>query len=159
MKLILYFGHTGTTEKASKLLADHFQDCTVLNGMVKNKIDYTLYDSIIFGVNVHMGKLNKAFYKAYKKLTKKGISAQFACFVIAANQHQKARYMNFAKEVLPEGSYIGFFGGELDPTRAKGLAKAVIINCINQFIDQDLPLPTLDMEAIKDFAEHMQEYK
>lgn len=157
MKLILYFGHTGTTEKASKLLADHFQDCTILNGMEKNKIEYALYDTIIFGVNVHMGKLNKSFYKVYKKLTKKGISAKFACFIIAADKHQQTKYMNLAKEVLPEDSYIGFFGGEFDPTRAKGLTRAIIKSCINQFISQDLPLPTLDMAAIKDFAEHMQE--
>ncbi|MDE6242111.1 MAG: flavodoxin domain-containing protein [Anaeroplasmataceae bacterium] len=156
MKLILYFGHTGTTEKAAGLLANELDESIVLNGMKKNKIDFSSYDSIIFGVNVHMGKLNKKFLKFYKKLKKKKIPTEFACFVIAADEHQKTKYMNMAKEVLPEDSYIGFFGGEFDPTRAKGLNRAVIKSCINQFMEQGLPLPSLDMDAIKDFAEHLQ---
>ncbi|MDE6407425.1 MAG: flavodoxin domain-containing protein [Anaeroplasmataceae bacterium] len=155
MKLILSFGHTGTTQKAAELLAKELEECTVLNGMAKNKIDFSLYETIIFGVNVHMGKLNKKFIKFYKKLKKKEISAKFACFVIAADEHQKTRYMNMAKEILPEDSYIGYFGGEFDPTRAKGLNKAVIKTCMNQFMEQGLPLPSLNMSAILDFAEHM----
>ncbi|MCM1130063.1 MAG: flavodoxin domain-containing protein [Roseburia sp.] len=155
MKLILYFGHTGTTKKASQLLAEQFKDCTIINGMEKNKIEYSSYDTIIFGVNIHMGKLNKSFCKVIKKLTKKGISAKFACFIIAADSHQKTKYMNLAQESLPQDAYIGFFGGELDPTRARGLTKAIIQSCINQFLNQGLPLPTLDMTAIKDFAEHI----
>ncbi|MDE7384867.1 MAG: flavodoxin domain-containing protein, partial [Anaeroplasmataceae bacterium] len=75
MKLILYFGHTGTTEKAANLLANELNDVMVFNGVEKNKIDFSNYDTIIFGVNIHMGKLNKKFLKFYKKLKKKEISS------------------------------------------------------------------------------------
>ncbi|MDE6660286.1 MAG: flavodoxin domain-containing protein [Anaeroplasmataceae bacterium] len=155
MKLILYFGHTGTTEKAANLLAKQLKDYMILNGAQKNKIDYSLFDTIIFGVNVHMGKLNSKFIKCYKKLKKQKIATKFACFIIAADEHQKAKYMNLAKNLLPEYSYIGFFGGEFDPTRAKGLNKRILISCMNQFIEQGLPLPSLNMDAITDFAEHI----
>lgn len=155
MKLILYFGHTGTTKKAAYLLAEKLKDCTLADGMVKNKIEFAAFDTIIFGVNVHMGKLNKKFLKFYKKLKKKELSAQFACFIVAGDEHQKTKYMNLAKDILPEESYIGFFGGELDPTRAKGLTKSMIQFCMKEFIDRDLPLPTLKMDAIIDFAEHI----
>ena len=155
MKLILYFGHTGTTEKAANILAKQLEDCIILNGMIKNKIDFSNFDTIIFGVNVHMGKLNKKFLKFYNKLKKKEIASKFACFVIAADEHQKAKYMNYAKELLPEDSYIGFFGGEFDPTRAKGINKKIIKACMNQFLEQGLPLPSLKMDAITDFAEHI----
>ena len=155
MKLILYFGHTGTTEKAANLLAKQLKDYMIINGAKKNKIEFSSFDTIIFGVNVHMGKLNKKFIKLYKKLQKQKISTKYACFIIAADEHQKAKYMNLAKNLLPEYSYIGFFGGEFDPTRAKGLNKRILISCMNQFIEQGLPLPSLNMDAITDFAEHI----
>lgn len=155
MKLILYYGHTGTTKKAAHLLADLLKDCTLADGMTKNKIDYTKFDGIIFGVNVRGGKLNKRFIKFYKKLKKKNNEISTSCFIIAADEHQKIKYMNQAKELLKEDSYIGFFGGELDPTRAKGLTKSIIQTCIAKYKEQDLPLPSLHQEAIEDFAYHV----
>ena len=37
MKLILYFGHTGTTKKASEILATSLEDTVIMDGMKKNQ--------------------------------------------------------------------------------------------------------------------------
>ncbi|MDE6584750.1 MAG: flavodoxin domain-containing protein [Anaeroplasmataceae bacterium] len=155
MKLILYFGHTGTTKKASELLAKSLEDTVVIDGMKKSKIDFSAYEEIIFGINIRMGKLNKKFVSFYKKLSKQHLNLKVHAFLIAADKNQRTKYMNLVRAILPEDAYIGFFGGELDPTRAKGLARAVIVNCINQLLEQNLPLPSIDMEAIEDFVDHI----
>lgn len=155
MRLILYFGHTGTTKKASELLAKSLGDAVVIEGMKKNKIDFSTYKEVIFGVNIRMGRLNKKFVSYYKKLSKQHLNLKVHAFLIAADKNQRNKYMNLVRAILPEDAYIGFFGGELDPTRAKGLARAVIVNCMNQLLEQNLPLPSLDMEAIEDFTNHI----
>ncbi|MDE7106583.1 MAG: flavodoxin domain-containing protein [Anaeroplasmataceae bacterium] len=155
MKLILYFGHTGTTKKAAMLLQERLKDTVVMDGTKKNKIQFTDYDAIIFGVNIRGGKLNKKFVKFYKKLIKKESPQTHAAFIVAGDENRKAMYMNLARDLLKQDSYIGFFGGEFDPTHAKGITRAILVSCRQTFIDRDLPLPSLKMDAIEDFAAHL----
>lgn len=155
MNLILYFGETGTTEKAAYLLQKQLKDTEVLNGKKKNKIDFSKYQHIVFGINVRMGKLNRSFLKFYKKLKKKNISFPCSAFIVAGDLNQRNTYMNMARNLLPEDSYIGFFGGEFNLENAKGITKRVLISCIRKFRDQDLPLPQLLPAAIQDFAAHV----
>ncbi|MDE7161492.1 MAG: hypothetical protein K2N65_01890 [Anaeroplasmataceae bacterium] len=158
MKLILYFGHTGTTEKAAYLLQQYLNQAEVLDGRVKHKIDYSKYDGIIFGINVRIGKLNKAFLKFYKKYKKQNLNLPCSAFVVAGDSNLRSTYMNLVRNILPEDSYVGFFGGEFNLTYAKGITKRILKNCIEKFQEQDLPLPQLIPSAIQDFAMHIVEY-
>lgn len=153
MKLILYFGHTGTTKKAAELLKENLEDAYLADGTKKLKLDYSAVDMIIFGTNIHMEKPHKALIKMLKKLKKKNLSIPYHGFVVAANQSEKIKYMHMLKELLGEEAWIGFFGGELNPEGAKGITRLVIQSCIQKLVEQDLSLPSLDELAIKSFAE------
>lgn len=158
MILILYFGHTGTTEKAANILKENIKDSIVMNGNKIKKIDFSTFDHIIFGINVRMGKLNKSFMKFYKRFSKKETTVPVSAYVIAADLHQAPVYMNLATTLLPEDSYVGYFGGEFNLVNAKGITKHVLKSCIQKFKEQDLPLPELIPSAIKDFALHILDY-
>lgn len=154
MKIILSFGQTGTTLKAANLLQKLLPDFVVYDGMKKNKLNYQEVDTILFGTNIRMGKLNKRFKKTYHRLQKKNLNITYGAFIVAANEHERNKYMNLVQEMLPEDAYVGFFGGELNPLQAKGVTKRVIMACIKDFEDQKLPLPALNPDAIEDFAYH-----
>ncbi len=154
MILILYFGHTGTTKKAAELLKEQIENSVCYDGKKKNKLDYTQYDHIIFGTNVRMGKLNKKFIKVYNKLKKRNLNCNFSGFVVAADANQRGAYMTAMQKILPEDAFVGFFGGEFNPTQAKGLSKAILLSCIENFQKQNLPLPKLNLEAIQYFSEN-----
>ena len=57
MKLILYFGHTGTTKKAAEILKEKLQDAEIFDGTKKLMKDFSRYDMIIFIWNVHISIL------------------------------------------------------------------------------------------------------
>ncbi|MDE7264052.1 MAG: hypothetical protein K2N64_05275 [Anaeroplasmataceae bacterium] len=156
MKAILSFGNTGTTLKAANLLQERLPDSVVYDGMKKNKLNFEEIDTLLFGINIRMGRLNKSFKKTFKKLQKKNLNISYGAFVVAANEHERNKYMNLVQELLPEDSYVGFFGGELNPVNAKGVTKRVIMACIKDLEDQKLPLPSLNLDAIEDFAYHFQ---
>ena len=159
MYLILYFGETGTTKKAAYLLQQFLKDADVMDGKKKQKIDFTQYNHLIFGINIRVGKLNKSFKKFYKKFKKKEISIPCSAFLVAGDFNQRSTYMNLARNQLPEDSYVGFFGGEFNLAEAKGITKKVLLSCIRKFQDQDLPLPSLLTSAIEDFASHIIGYE
>ena len=56
---------------------------------------------------------------------------------------------------MGDESYIGYFGGELNPDYAKGITRLVIQACIQKLAEDDLPLPKLDELAIQDFADNL----
>ncbi len=154
MKLILYFGQTGTTKKAAEMLQKQLPDSLIFDGTKKLK-DFSSIDTIILGSHIHMGKLHKGFKKKMKKLAKKKLNVRYHAFIVSANANEKGKYMNLAREILPEDAYIGYFGGELDPARAKGITKMVIQECIRRLQEQNISLPQLDELAIEDFVEHI----
>lgn len=153
MKLILYFGHTGTTKKAAEYLADKLDDVEVVDGTKFSIIDLQSYESLIVGVNVRQGKLNKSFMKFYKKMNKKGITLPISAFIVAADATRKGQYISKMEEVLPEDSFVKFVGGELNPDNAKGLSKKVILLCRKELQDRNLELPTLLYSQLDQLAE------
>ena len=155
MKLILYFGHTGTTKKAAEILKEKLQDAEIFDGTKKLMKDFSRYDMIIFGTNIHMERPHKHFIKKLKKLKKKNLTIPFHGFVLSANSSEKIKYMNKVKELLGDESYIGYFGGELNPDHAKGITRLVIQACIQKLAEDDLPLPKLDELAIQDFVDNL----
>lgn len=156
MRLILYFGHTGTTKKAAEYLADKLTDVEIKDGTKFSIMDLQSYDSLIVGVNVRMSKLNKSFMKFCKKMNKKGISLPISAFIVAADATKKGQYISDMEEVLPENSLIKFVGGELNPDHAKGLSRKVILLCRKELQNRNLELPTLLYSQLDQLAEVLQ---
>ncbi|MDE6013434.1 MAG: hypothetical protein K2G50_00665 [Anaeroplasmataceae bacterium] len=158
MILILYFGHTGTTKKAADLLAKHFNDVEVLEGAKQLKLDYNKYNQIIVGSNIRAGKLNKAFLKWYKK-EGKHLKMPISAYIVGADASQRGSYIASMEKVLKQYAIIRFVGGELDPTRAKGIFKKIIENCLIALENKNLEAPKLLMEEIDLLAEEVQNKK
>ncbi len=156
MRLILYFGHTGTTKKAAEYLADQLTDVEIKDGTKCSIMDLQSYDSLIIGVNVRMDKFNKAFMKFFKKMKKNGINLPIYAFIVAADATKKGKYIANMEEVLPENSLIKFVGGELNPDYAKGLSRKVILLCRKELQDRNLELPTLLYSQLDQLAEVLQ---
>lgn len=158
MILILYFGHTGTTKKAAELLAKHFTDVEVLEGSRQLKLDYNKYSQIIVGSNIRAGKLNKSFLKWYKKEGKQ-LKVPMSAYIVGADATQRGSYIASMEKVLNQYAIIRFVGGELDPTRAKGIFKKIIENCLIALENKNLEAPKLSIEEIDLLAEEVQNKK
>lgn len=158
MILILYFGHTGTAQKVAKILAEELKDAEVVDGRKNKKIDCSKYQSIILGMNVRMGRLNKSFMK-WMKHHKAKLNIPAFAYVVGADASQKSNYLSMLEGVMPEESEMVFAGGILDSTAAKGLSKMVIDNCIAELKKRDLELPTLCMDQIYHLAESVEKKK
>lgn len=151
MKVIIYFGNYGSTAKVGELLKEELK-ADLYDGTKKNHIDFSLYDMVIFGYNIRMGKPNKQFLKYYKKFNKKYNKLKVSAYIVGADQNKKGEYLATAERLFPPFTRLKFVGGILDDARAKGLTKRILRNCINDFINKDLPLPILDNNGIKEFA-------
>lgn len=159
MRVILYFGHLGCTKKAGEYLKNILKDADLYDGNCLKKVDLSIYDTLIFGVNIRMAKLNKHFIKFIKKFQKKKMNLSMHAYLIAADKNSRSTYIHMARNLLPSDSIVIFAGGELDSTNAKGLSKAVIDRCIAQLKAEDLDLPKLDYQALEAFAEELEENK
>ncbi len=60
--LICYASKTGTTKKAAGLLAEYFEDVTVMD-LEKEKVNLCDFDCVIIGGSIRMGQLHKAAKK------------------------------------------------------------------------------------------------
>ncbi len=156
MQLIIYFGTYGSTEEAANKLAS-FLKADVLNGLTKPKINVNNYERVVFGYNIHGGKPNKSFLKYYKRFQRRYPKMPVAAFIVAADGNRKGDYLSQAAQLLPAGSPLAFVGGRLDSINAKGLSKVIIDNCLKAFKSNDLPLPKLDEEKLKDFSLELKE--
>ncbi|MDE5714944.1 MAG: hypothetical protein K2I42_02320 [Anaeroplasmataceae bacterium] len=159
MKAIIYFGHLGSTRKAGEYLKNLLKDTDIFDGNSIKKVDFSPYDTLILGINVRMGKLNKKFIKFIKKLQKRNSSIETHAYIVAADKNLKSTYIHMARGYLSTNSYVIYAGGELDSSNAKGLSKAVIEHCIAQFKAEDLELPTLDFNSLDAFAIELEEKK
>lgn len=156
MQLIIYFGTYGSTEEAAKKLAVELE-ASVLDGSKRHKVNINDYERVVFGYNIHAAKPNKSFIKYYKKFHRLYPNMPVAAFIVAADNNRKGEYLIQAEKLLPAGSRLAFVGGRLDSTHAKGLSKVIINNCLKAFISNDLELPKLDEEKLKDFAQELKE--
>lgn len=157
MKIIIYFGNLGSTEKAALLLKSKLVDCDIQDGTKIKKIDFSQYDEVIFGTNVRMNKFNKKFNKYYKKFVKLNYEGIVDLFIVAGGA-DKSGYFKSATQMIPNVGKLAFFGGEFDTTNAKGLSKVILESCIKDFKSKGLDLPKLDLNAIDAFAQEINNY-
>lgn len=158
MTLILYFGHTGTAKKVANIIGEQLEDAELKDGRKNKKIDLSPYDTIVLGMNVRMGSLNKSFIK-WMKHHKKDLNIPVFAYVVAADTSKKSNYLSMLEQRLPQNSTLIYAGGILDPTSAKGLSKMVIEKCIFELQSRNLELPTLSLDQIQHLVEAIKKKK
>lgn len=152
--LILYSGHLGTTQKAAYELSVMLgKKIEVLSTKPKKKIDFNTYDAVIFGSNVRMFHLNKRFRKYAKKWVATTTQKKAYAFIVGANTEKSAAYVDHARTILGEQSFIVFAGGELNTSNASGFAKGVIESVRESILKKGEPLPSLNIEALQKLAD------
>lgn len=70
--LICYSGYLGTTKKIAYYIEEKLKeknvDVDVIDLFETNKINYLIYDEIILGSCIRVGKTDKQFSKMHKKI-------------------------------------------------------------------------------------------
>lgn len=114
--LIAYASNAGTTEKCVLKLKDLIKGEITLINLEKEKIqNLDIFDNIILGGSIRVGKVQKSVKKFAKKnlvelLNKKvGI---FLCMGETESKFESYLTANFSNELLSSVSIRGFFGGE-----------------------------------------------
>ena len=157
MRYLIYFGNIGTTKKVAETIKEKLNDFTLVDGTSRFKIQFNDNDTLVFGMNVRMKKINKKFIKFYKNLKKQNLKTNNFAYIVAADFSQRFNYIKQAADVLDDNLGIVFVGGELDPTNAKGLSKMVIESCIEQLKSRDLELPKILDNYVDELIEKIAE--
>lgn len=149
--LILYSGHLGSTRSAAEYLAKQLNGAEVLNAADKPKVNFADYDVIVFGTNMRMFRPNKLF-KKYASKAKKSQAPAYV-FVLGADDINAEKNVEKARACLNNCKHAVYVGGVLDSTNAKGFAKSVIDNIVNQLKIDGKPLPSIDYSKLDELAE------
>lgn len=149
--LILYSGHLGSTRSAAEYLATRLNGAEVMSTADKPKVNFADYDVIVFGTNMRMFRPNKLF-KKYASKTKKSKASAYV-FVLGADENNAENNVGKAKACVINCKHAVYVGGILDSTNAKGFAKSVIDNIVNQLKTDGKPLPSIDYSKLDELAE------
>lgn len=165
--LIAYATKNGTTEDCAKILASYLKnhDVTLLRvGKGGEKIpDIDGYDTVIFGSNIRMTKIDKEMSEYLHKnvdMLKNRTCAYFLCcgFVDCFEDYL---YKNIPKVLIESSKAVGCFGGSIDKNRVHGFDRFVISAVRSNILGggdngqqrDDLSLPTIMEPNISQFAD------
>ncbi|MEG0829224.1 MAG: flavodoxin domain-containing protein [Anaerovoracaceae bacterium] len=124
--LIAYASKTGTTEKCAKILKALVDDATLCN-LAKEKPALNEYNFIIIGGSIRMGKLHKSakeFITKNKDTLMDKKTAYFICNCFPDNVEDIIQ-KNIPADLLKKAIVASSFGGEIDPTKQKGMDKLI----------------------------------
>lgn len=148
--LILYSGHLGSTRSAAEYLATRLNGAEVMSTADKPKVNFADYDVIVFGTNMRMFRSNKLFKKYASKAKK--VQANNYVFVLGAEENNADKNVEKAKIYVNNCKHAVYVGGILDSANAKGFAKSVIDNIVNQLKIDGKPLPSIDYSKLDELA-------
>ena len=114
--LIIYASKYGCTEKCSNLLKDKLiGEVKIVNMKKENVPDINLFDNIIIGGSIYMGKIQKRVnefcIKNNSTLTNKKLGF-FICCMSEKDIAEKQIKASFPEELLSKAIAIEHFGGE-----------------------------------------------
>lgn len=152
--LICYSGYLGTTKKIAYYIEEKLKeknvDVDVIDLFETNKINYLIYDEIILGSCIRVGKPTNSFLKCIKKLNKLG--REYNIFYLASKHSDSILdYLKSKAGELCQGYY--YCGGEFRPKLAKGYAKIVTNAAIANLKYDNLDLPKLQYEEINNLID------
>lgn len=161
---IVYTSKSGTTATCADLLRRELSnhDVTVLE-MSSADIAVGKYDLIVLGFPIRMGKAARGarvFMKKNRDLLLNSRVAYFICcgFIDCFEDYAKGA---IPKEFCKEAVAISCFGGNLDPSRVKGIDKIIVKAVRDEILgggengDQrsDMSLPTILESNIVQFSD------
>ena len=157
--LIAYASKSGTSKKAAELLAGGLTCHTVtLADLEKTSPVPTDFDYIVLGGPIRMGKAHKALRRYLFRFDGELCAVPHTLFLCCSIPHQFEHYAEhtFSSALLESAEEVLYFGGELDPSKQRGLDKLIvrmIRNSIEESADEeddeDAVLPGLLPEHIR----------
>ena len=156
--LIVYISKYGSTEKCAQLLADKLVgDVELCNLRRTKQVDLALYDKVIVGGSIYMGRIQKAV-KAFcehhgKELIQKKLGL-FICCMRDGDVAETELMTSFEPELLEHAITSDYFGGEFQMSK---------MNFIDRFIVKKVSkvesdTSSLRLDQIHQFAEILNAY-
>jgi menaquinone-dependent protoporphyrinogen oxidase len=151
--LIIYASKYGCTEKCSNLLKDKLTSEVKIVDMKKEKVpDINLFDNIIIGGSIYMGKIQKRVnefcLKNNSTLTNKKLGF-FICCMGEKDIAEKQIKTSFPEELLSKAIAIEHFGGEFIFGKMNFLERLIIKKISKTSNDKS----TISEENINKFAQ------
>jgi menaquinone-dependent protoporphyrinogen oxidase len=126
--MILYSTTYGYAEEIAKSIASHYPEATLQN-IQKNKIvDLTLYDHVILGGSVYMGKVHKklaAFAAMHEgELLTKKLGLYLCCII--GDKYMDEMKANFPLSLIEHAYATENFGGKLQTDKMNFMHKMIM---------------------------------
>ena len=161
--LIAYASKSGTARQAAEMLARELTSHTVtLADLEKTAPVPGDFDYIVLGGPIRMGKAHKALKSYLARFDAELCAVPHTLFLCCSIAHQFEYYAEhtFSQELRQSADEAVYFGGELDPTKQRGLDKLItrmIRSSIEQSMDEDeeAMLPGLLPEHIRMLADRL----
>lgn len=148
--LIVASGHlSATTDVARKLARALPCETTVVDTSSAPSVSFGRYDAIVFGTNVRMMLFHPRFFTYVRRWKKSRIQVPVFGYVCGVDRPRAETYcMRVARAIAP-GTRVRFVGGVLDPSKASGLALALIQDYRKRLRTTGRPMPELDDAQIR----------
>lgn len=127
--LIVYASKYGTTEDCANLLKDKLSgDVTIMNINQATSIDLSLFNTVIIGGSVYVGKISKKLREFCEKnmdsLSRKKLGL-FLCCALVENKEQLLSD-NFPQTLLKNTTVTGIFGSEARLDKMSFMDKTIL---------------------------------
>ena len=159
--LIAHGGKSGGCRSMAALLAEllprHQVTLTDLIGEMPDPADF---DHVVLGGAVRMGRLDRRvreYMKRYRGALTAVPHTLFLCCAFAEHFENYAE-MLFPGAILESAEECVYFGGELNPTKQKGLDRLLVRmmrNAVLESEDNDAMLPGLLPEHVRQLADRL----
>lgn len=150
--LIAYASETGTTAECARRLAAKIDGAVALD-LRRERVDIATYDAVIVGGSIRMGQLHTAAVDFIAKNKAAIVAKPYGLFICCGfiNQADEFIEKNFSEDLRRGAVAVDAFGGELDISKLKGVAKLVAKAAIKTFNSGD-PMPSIRDDRIDTFA-------
>jgi menaquinone-dependent protoporphyrinogen oxidase len=126
--LILYSTTYGYAEEIAQSIASHYPDAVVQNIQKNNKVDLSLYDHVILGGSVYMGKVHKELTqfatKYERELLEKKLGLYLCC--LFEDKYMEEMQANFSAKLIGHAYTAMNFGGKLQTDKMNFLHKTIM---------------------------------
>ncbi|MDD2628488.1 MAG: flavodoxin domain-containing protein [Clostridia bacterium] len=155
--LIVYSTKYGCSEKCAKLLMERISGGADLVSLTQNENpDLSLYDKIIIGGPIYMGRLHEnldEFCKNNEEVLKRKKLGVFVCSMFGGKRGEEAMKVSFSDELKKSTVSMQLFGGELNIDKMKFLDKIITkmvaktTNNPNTEVNKGILIENIDMLA------------
>jgi menaquinone-dependent protoporphyrinogen oxidase len=150
MGTLLVFGSKyGSTKKCAEFLREKLNgNVEVVDIKMNQSLDLNLYDKIVIGTSVYMGKIQKEISEFCKSNIEVIKTKKVAVFLCCMNEKdfEKQINENFSKEMLDAMIVKGYFGGEFNFTKMNFIEKNIIKMVAKTVSNEDEKFKNLNMK-------------